>query len=476
MQEEQISVFDIFKIGIGPSSSHTLGPWRAAQQFLLTLEKNSAIHSVVSLKIALFGSLAKTGKGHGTDLAVLLGLSGYDPVTIPVGDITSTFESIRAAGRLNLNGTHTIDFHYADDLEFRMFESLPAHPNALTFTALTDGGSTFSDTYYSIGGGFILKADEKNTQGKGRKVTLPYPIDYAQDLLRYVQRTGKNISDIVYENELSWRSPAEVKETLLSIWQVMKDSVFRGCHSTGVLPGGLNVKRRASEISRMLLGDAAYEGYAGWLAAIQRNGSGFQYTLDWVSCFALAVNEENAAYGRVVTSPTNGAAGVIPAVLLYYLAFCDGDDGGVIRFLLTASETGSIFKKSATISAAMGGCQAEIGVSSAMAASGLTEVLGGTPEQCLMAAEIAMEHHLGMTCDPVGGLVQVPCIERNTMGAIKAITASQLALRSDPALAKVSLDDVVKTMWDTAQDMHSRYKETSEGGLAVNIPISLSDC
>jgi len=476
MQEEQISVFDIFKIGIGPSSSHTLGPWRASQKFLQALKKNDSIDSVLSLKIVLYGSLAKTGKGHGTDLAVILGLSGYDPVTIPTHNITETFDIIRQSAMLQLDGKYSVPFNFTEDLEFRIFESLPGHPNALTFTALMTTGSRLSETYYSIGGGFISGGSEDTSQTKSRKVSLVYPIEFARDLLGYVEESGKSISRIVHENELSWRSSGEIEQELNAIWQVMKDSVFRGCHTTGVLPGGLEVKRRAAEINQALLGNDHYEGYEEWMDTIQKRGTGFQYTLDWVSCFALAVNEENAAYGRVVTSPTNGAAGVIPAVLLYYLAFCKGNESDLIRFLLTASETGCIFKKSATISAAMGGCQAEIGVSSAMAASGLTEVLGGTPQQCLMAAEIAMEHHLGMTCDPVGGLVQIPCIERNTMGAIKAITAAQLALHSDPKVAKVSLDNVVKTMWDTAQDMHSRYKETSEGGLAINIPISLSDC
>lgn len=476
MQEEQISVFDIFKIGIGPSSSHTLGPWRAAQRFLQVLEENGSIGSVFSLKIALYGSLAKTGKGHGTDLAVILGLSGYDPVTIPTHNIIEIFEEIKQSATLELAGKYPAPFNFAEDLEFRMFESLPGHPNALTFTALTRSGSEISETYYSIGGGFISGEGDDTAQTKSRNVSLAHPIGFAKDLLGYVEESGKAISQIVYENELSWRNDAEIQQELNAIWQVMKDSVFRGCHTRGILPGGLGVKRRAAEINQTLLGSDQYDGYSGWINSIQKGGTGFQYTLDWVSCFALAVNEENAAYGRVVTSPTNGAAGVIPAVLLYYLAFCEGKESDVMRFLLTASETGCIFKKSATISAAMGGCQAEIGVSSAMAASGLTEVLGGSPQQCLMAAEIAMEHHLGMTCDPVGGLVQIPCIERNTMGAIKAITAAQLALHSDPKIAKVSLDNVVKTMWDTAQDMHSRYKETSEGGLAINIPISLSDC
>lgn len=288
------------------------------------------------------------------------------------------------------------------------------------------------------------------------------------------------ISEIVMENENAWRSEKETKEGILNIWKVMKECIYRGGHTPGILPGGLNVKRRAAELNKKLLGDKKYTDYNKWLIAIRSGGNDFTYTLDWVSCFALAVNEENASFGRVVTAPTNGAAGVIPAVLQYYIAFCkdsyqDNDDK-IIQFLLTAAEIGSIFKKGATLSAAMGGCQAEIGVSSAMAAAGLTECMGGTQKQVMMAAEIAMEHHLGLTCDPIGGLVQVPCIERNTMGAIKAITASQLALQSTPDFAKVSLDSVVKTMWDTALDMNSKYKETADGGLAVNVPLSLPEC
>ena len=286
-----------------------------------------------------------------------------------------------------------------------------------------------------------------------------------------------NVSDVVMENENSWRSDAATKEGVLNIWRVMKECMYRGCHAEGMLPGGLNVKRRGAGLNKKLMNGRSYTDYNSWLATIRQGGSDFKYILDWVSCFALAVNEENASFGRVVTAPTNGAAGVIPAVLQYYVAFCDGNsDDKVIQFLLTASEVGSIFKKGATISAAMGGCQAEIGVSSAMAAAALTECMGGTQRQTLMAAEIAMEHHLGLTCDPIGGLVQIPCIERNTMGAIKAITACQLALQSTPDFAKVSLDGVIKTMWDTAMDMNSKYKETADGGLAVNIPISLSEC
>jgi L-serine dehydratase len=296
-------------------------------------------------------------------------------------------------------------------------------------------------------------------------------------------KTGMNISEVVMENEIAWRSETETKEGLLNIWNVMKDCIYQGCHATGVLPGGLNVNRRAANLNKKLTKGKNYSDFVSWMDVVKQGGNNFQYTLDWVSCFALAVNEENASFGRVVTAPTNGAAGVIPAVLAYYIIFCDEDNYGnkttedkIIQFLLTAAEVGSIFKKGATISAAMGGCQAEIGVSSSMAAAALTECLGGSQRQALMASEIAMEHHLGMTCDPIGGLVQIPCIERNTMGAIKAITASQLALQSAPDYAKVSLDGVIKTMWDTAMDMNSKYKETADGGLAVNVPLSLSEC
>ena len=290
-------------------------------------------------------------------------------------------------------------------------------------------------------------------------------------------KTGMMISEIVLENESSWRPEPETKKQAINIWRVMKECMYKGCHTQGVLPGGLNVKRRGFNLNKRLLKDTTYNDYESWLSCIQAGGNNFTYILDWVSCFALAVNEENASFGRVVTAPTNGAAGVIPAVLQYYICFCNGNtEEKIIQFLLTASEVGSIFKKGATISAAMGGCQAEIGVSSAMAAAALTEVMGGSQRQALMAAEIAMEHHLGLTCDPIGGLVQIPCIERNTMGAIKAITASQLALQSQPDFAKVSLDGVIKTMWDTALDMNSKYKETSDGGLAIHIPISLSEC
>lgn len=475
MQKEQISVFDMFKIGIGPSSSHTLGPWRAAQQYLVLLEDAGLMNAVVQIKILLYGSLAKTGKGHGTDIAVLLGLSGDDPVTFPVDQIEPKIESIAINQQLNLGGKNSIGFSIGHDLLFLMNNSLPFHPNAVTFQAFLADGKAISETYYSIGGGFVVK--ENGQSAAKTEVDLPFPVDTANDLLHWCLKTGLKISDVVMENELAWRSEEATQTGILQIFEVMKTCLYRGCHTSGYLPGGLNVARRAARSNKRLLGDAEYHDYESWVAAIKQKSSSFQYILDWVSCFALAVNEENASFGRVVTAPTNGAAGVIPAVLHYALIFCDKNSiDQIIRFLLTASEIGSIFKKGSTISAAMGGCQAEIGVSSAMAAAGLTEVLGGSQRQVLMAAEIAMEHHLGMTCDPIGGLVQVPCIERNTMGAIKAITASQLALQSNPDNARVSLDAVVKTMWETAQDMNSKYKETADGGLAIQIPISIPDC
>lgn len=470
---EAISVFDMLKIGVGPSSSHTLGPWRAALLFLESLQKRELLTQVAELSVLLYGSLAKTGKGHGTDIAVQLGLGGDDPVTCDVKDINFKIEQIAASKKILLAGIYEISFD-ADSIQFLHSESLPFHPNALSFLVKLSNGEALSETYYSIGGGFVVKEGEGPTK---KTVNPPFPINTADDLMRWCIKTGLAIHEIVLENEGAWRPEKETKENLLRIWQVMKECVYRGCHTEGILPGGLNVKRRAAGLNKKLLKGRPYQSFEEWIQAIQLGGNSFQYTLDWVSCFALAVNEENASFGRVVTAPTNGAAGVIPAVLLYYLTFNEHiAEEKVLQFLLTAAEIGSIFKKGATISAAMGGCQAEIGVSSAMAAAGLTECLGGTQRQVLMAAEIAMEHHLGMTCDPIAGLVQVPCIERNTMGAIKAITASQLALQSSPDYAKVSLDAVIETMWETAVDMNSKYKETAEGGLAINIPLSLSEC
>ena len=475
MSHEAISVFDMFKIGVGPSSSHTLGPWRAASLFLLSLENKNFLSKVVRLEILLYGSLAKTGKGHGTDIAIQLGLSGEDPVTFDVNMIDARISDIRSMKKLILNGKYEIDFEPAEDIEFLYTETLPYHPNALTFLAVLNNDDHIAETYYSVGGGFVHKEGEQLSGDS--EVILPFPINDANDLLHWCMKTGMNIYEVVLENENAWRNEDKTRAGLLNIWEVMKQCIFRGCHTYGILPGGLNVKRRAAALNKKLLKDKEYTDFDSWVKVIREGGNDFKYILDWVSCFALAVNEENAAFGRVVTAPTNGAAGVIPSVLAYYIIFSDaGTHDKIIQFLLTASEIGSIFKKGATISAAMGGCQAEIGVSSSMAAAALTECLGGTQRQALMAAEIAMEHHLGMTCDPISGLVQIPCIERNTMGAIKAITACQLALQSAPDYAKVSLDNVIKTMWNTAMDMNSKYKETSDGGLAINVPLSLSEC
>jgi L-serine dehydratase len=467
---ERISVFDIFKIGIGPSSSHTMGPWRAAQRFLSEID----LDKVAAVQVELYGSLAKTGRGHGTDLAVQLGLNGDDPVTIPVEAVYPTIEHIAATRSIRLNGGRIIPFNPDSDIIFYFDQSLPHHANGLIFRAFyTDGGGE-SHTYYSVGGGFVVKEGE---EGKAGAVTLPFPIDKGEDLERWCKQENKAIHEVVMLNELSWRPAEKVRADLMQIWEVMKQCIFKGCHTEGILPGGLGVTRRAAPLSRRLLADKPYSNADEWILQIGRGGHTFQNILKWVSCFALAVNEENAAFSRVVTAPTNGAAGVIPAVLMYHVCFSERYvEHDIIKFMLTAGEIGSLFKKGATISAAMGGCQAEIGVSSAMAAAALTECLGGTYDQAMMAAEIAMEHHLGMTCDPIGGLVQVPCIERNTMGAIKAITASQIALESNPDLAKVSLDAVIKTMKETAHDMDHKYKETADGGLALHIPVNVVEC
>ena len=476
MTEERISVFDIFKIGVGPSSSHTLGPWRAAQQFVAELHENQLFTSVQKIHILLYGSLAKTGIGHGTDIAVLMGLLGEDPVTTDTSLIDEKIKHIRDTEGLRLDGTRPIPFKIDEDIVFLKDAALPFHPNGMTCVAELALGDTFAQNYFSIGGGFIIKEDEPVGE-RTEIVKLPYPIDNADDLRLHCLSNGMDILEVVWQNELMWRSEFQIMKGLLTIWETMRDCIWRGVHTEGVLPGGLNVSRRASALNKRLLLGVTYTDYDAWLVQIQARGNHFSTVLNWVSCFALAVNEENAAFGRVVTAPTNGAAGVIPAVLQYYIAFGGGNTSSKITsFLLVAGELGSIFKKGATISAAMGGCQAEIGVSSAMAAGALTACQGGSVRQVLMAAEIAMEHHLGLTCDPIGGLVQVPCIERNTMGAIKAITASQLALQSNPDKARVSLDNVIATMWQTALDMNSKYKETSDGGLAINVPISLSEC
>jgi L-serine dehydratase len=471
---QSISFFDIFKIGIGPSSSHTLGPWKAALMFCKFLQDNQLLSNTISIKVLLYGSLAKTGKGHGTDVAIQLGLSGEDPVKFDVDQVDKKITSIGEACKINLSGKQIIDFNPKTDIEFLFSETLTHHPNGMSFLATISSGEHIAKTYFSIGGGFV---EEEGLSENSNSVTLPFPINTANDLLHWCMKTGLSVSEIVLENESVWRAESDTRNGVMAVWKVMLDCIYKGCHTTGILPGGLEVKRRAFDLNKKLLGDVHYSNSVEWTNLISKKGNDFSNTVDWVSCFALAVNEENASFGRVVTAPTNGAAGVIPAVLLYYIVFCDGNhDDKVVQFLLTAAEIGSIFKKGATISAAMGGCQAEIGVSSAMAAAALCECLGGTQRQVLMAAEIAMEHHLGLTCDPIGGLVQIPCIERNTMGAIKAITAAQLAMQSAPDFAKVSLDSVIKTMWETARDMSNKYKETSEGGLALQIPLSLSEC
>jgi L-serine dehydratase len=475
MQKEQLSVFDIFKIGIGPSSSHTLGPWRAAERFLNELRSAQQLQQVTSVKVYLYGSLAKTGKGHGTDIAIILGLKGEDPVTFDTSVLKDTIAQISDLKKIVLSGIQTVDFDPATDIVFLRKESLPFHPNALKIIAQLNDGAEYSSTYYSTGGGFVVKEGED--AARENSIILKYDINDADDLLQNCMRAGLSISQLVMENEKTWRSEKETVKGVLKIWEVMKACIYKGCHAEGILPGGLQVSRRAARMNKQFLKGRTETNFTEWEKAVKAGSKHFTDIMNWISCFALAVNEENASFGRVVTAPTNGAAGVVPAVMMYYYLFCDGKgDDDIVKFMLTASEIGALFKKGSTISAAMGGCQAEIGVSSSMAAGALTECLGGTPSQVMQAAEIAMEHHLGMTCDPIGGLVQIPCIERNTMGAIKAITASQLALQGDAEQMKVSLDAVIKTMWETAVDMSSKYKETAEGGLAIKVPLNLPEC
>jgi L-serine dehydratase len=471
---ESISVFDMLKIGIGPSSSHTMGPWKAVQQCLSEYKIKHRLSIINSIHVHLYGSLAKTGPGHGTNKAIMLGLMGFDPATIACNKIDDYIHAVDSLNKILVLGEKELNFNPQEHILFKTQEQLPFHSNALKVIISYGQSEVYEDIFYSIGGGFVVKGP---ASGEVKSTVLPFPIEYASDLLKWCKKEGCSIYEIVLKNELFWRSKADIKKQLHQIIDTMQASVYNGCHSPGILPGGLNVKRRASIQNIKLISNSNYNSIQEWMSLIKKEDHSFQETLNWVSCFALAVNEENASFGRVVTAPTNGAAGVIPAVMLYYLLFCkNAKEADLLKFLLVAGELGSIFKKGATISAAMGGCQAEIGVSSAMAAGALTEVQGGTPEEVLMAAEIAMEHHLGLTCDPIGGLVQVPCIERNAMGAMKAITASQIALASDPFYAKVSLDEVIKTMWQTAEDMNSKYKETSEGGLAINIPVSFPDC
>ena len=453
-----ISVFDLFKIGIGPSSSHTVGPMRAANMFVQSLRKAGDFDRVRRLHIALYGSLGATGKGHGTDKAVILGLEGEAPETVDTGGIPARLEQVVANGHLCLNGERELSFNASEDLTFHRSEVLPFHPNGMTFSAFdTDGTPVMERTYYSVGGGFVLN---EAAAGEDRIVedttALPLAFTSGAELLECCTEEGISISQVMLHNERVWRSEDEINAGLLHIWTVMQACVERGCHTEGVLPGGLRVKRRAARLHRQLCHEQE----------LHRVPLG---TMDWVNLFALAVNEENAAGGRVVTAPTNGAAGIIPAVMHYYWRFCPGaDDDGIVRFLLTAGAIGILYKENASISGAEVGCQGEVGSACSMAAAALTEVTGGTPEQVENAAEIAMEHNLGLTCDPVGGLVQVPCIERNAMGAVKAINASRMALRGD-GKHFVSLDKVIKTMRETGADMQTKYKETARGGLAVNV-------
>ena len=473
---ECISVFDMLKIGVGPSSSHTLGPWRAAERWLSELEEVGLLNQVQELRVNVYGSLALTGKGHATDYALMLGLSGADPECIPIDAIHPVVEKIKREHQIQLKGIKPMPFDPETAIAFHK-EFLPFHANGLIFEASLAGGERVSDTYYSIGGGFVVREERVNAKRKKEEFrNFPFPVRKGSDLLAYCRQEGKSVSAIVLENERSLRDDEAIDRQLGRLWDTMLECMYLGCHTEGNLPGGLKVRRRAYDMYQGLKSEQPYRNQQEWMQSIRKTEVKFRQILKWVSCFALGVNEVNASLGRVVTAPTNGSAGVIPAVLMYYLVIENHQAGfaEVKKFLLVAGEIGSIFKKGATISAAMGGCQAEIGVSSAMAAAALTELLGGTPEQVLMAAEIAMEHHLGLTCDPIAGLVQIPCIERNSMGAVKAIHAAELALESLPENARVSLDKVVQTMWETAKDMSSKYKETSEGGLAVE--VFLSDC
>ena len=454
-----ISVFDIFKIGIGPSSSHTVGPMRAARRFAERLAEGGQLSAVAAVKVELFGSLGFTGKGHGSDRAVLLGLEGEDPSTVDVDAIPARIARIAETHRVALLGRHEVELDPAEHLVFHRREKLPLHSNGMRFTARDAGGAVLAErVYYSVGGGFVV--DHAGAPADGSKpadqVVVPYPFNSADELLRLAAEHGMAISTLMLENEAALAPPDEVRRRVNEIWRAMESCVKRGCEREGILPGGLKVKRRAAGLHRRLKSDPA-------------GASDPLVIMDWVNLFALAVNEENAAGGRVVTAPTNGAAGIIPAVLMYYRRFLpNADDEGTLRFLLTAAAIGALYKKNASISGAEVGCQGEVGVACSMAAGALAEVMGGTPAQVENAAEIGMEHNLGLTCDPIGGLVQVPCIERNAMGAVKAINAARLALQGD-GTHKVSLDKVIKTMWRTGADMSSKYKETARGGLAVNI-------
>ncbi|MFJ8311196.1 MULTISPECIES: L-serine ammonia-lyase [unclassified Streptomyces] len=456
-----ISVFDLFSIGIGPSSSHTVGPMRAARMFAARLKNEGLIAHTTRIRAELYGSLGATGHGHGTPKAVLLGLEGNSPRTVDVETADEQVERIKDSGRLNVLGMHEIAFDYDEDLVLHRRKALPYHANGMTVFAYdVDGALVLEKTYYSVGGGFVVDETVLSQEGVAGEnpivpddTALKYPFRTGDELLRLASDTGLSISALMLENEKAWRTEEEIRSGLLDIWRVMQACVSRGMSREGILPGGLKVRRRAATTARQLRAEGNPEAHA----------------MEWSTLYAMAVNEENAAGGRVVTAPTNGAAGIIPAVLHYYMNFVPGaDEEGIVRFLLAAGAIGMLFKENASISGAEVGCQGEVGSACSMAAGALAEVLGGTPEQVENAAEIGMEHNLGLTCDPVGGLVQIPCIERNGMAAVKAVTAAKMAMRGDGS-HKVSLDKVIKTMKETGADMSVKYKETARGGLAVNI-------
>jgi len=452
-----LSVLDLFSVGIGPSSSHTVGPMRAAKLFADGLKGDGQLAATARVQTELFGSLGATGRGHGSDKAVVLGLKGLDPETVDTFTADDQVAAAALNAELHIAGVHRVDFNWEEDVVLHRRKSLPAHPNGMTFRALDHAGVVLSErSFYSIGGGFVVDGDAQAADKVVADDTvLPYPFSTADELLQVCSREGMSISDVMLANELTWRSEAELREQLLGLWAVMKECVDNGCNAEGILPGGLKVPRRAPALYKTLSADSA--------------STDALHAMEWVNLFALAVNEENAAGGRIVTAPTNGAAGIVPAVLHYYTKFVPGaDDDGVVRFLLAAAAVGILFKTNASISGAEVGCQGEVGSACSMAAAGLCEVLGGTPAQVENAAEVGIEHNLGLTCDPVGGLVQIPCIERNAIASVKAINAARLSLHGDGS-HKVSLDKAIKTMRDTGADMKTKYKETSRGGLAVNV-------
>lgn len=464
-------VSEIFKIGIGPSSSHTLGPWRICLDACERLEEAKKIQNVKTVSIHLYGSLAKTGEGHCTPMGCIMGLSGYLPNDTDPDEIDKILENIEKAKILNLFGKYPIEFSKKDNILFHFDESLEYHSNGMTLEITLRDDKKLMFTYYSIGGGFFIRDElkrEKLEEKKGN-ADYPYNFSYAKDFLKAAREKKKNLYELILDNEKEKAEKKDLFQNIDLIVDTMLQSAYRGTRIDGVLPGSLGVKRRAKELNRQLLSSREINSMKDWHEAIAQDQNDFQKTLQWVSCIAISVNEENAACGRIVTAPTNGSSGTIPAALHYYLFLLKDDKKpkDVRRFISIASLVGSLFRSRATISAAEGGCQAEIGVSSAMAAAALTDALGGSPEQTFIAAEIAMEHHLGLTCDPIGGLVQVPCIERNALGAIKAITSSMLAIDRDVSNVIVDLDNVVSAMWETSKAMNAQYKETAEGGLAL---------